>query len=198
MRPGMMTLAESVIPAFGTKPLIRDASLVFAGSLLIAALAQVMIPIGMVPVSGSTLGVMLVGSLLGSRRGAAAVIAYLIEGLAGLPVFSGFSMGAAVLLGTTGGYLLGFIPAAFVTGWLAERGWDRRFFSACAAMLIGNAVVFAVGVPWLAAVLGWDWGAAWRQGVVPFVPLDAGAKVLLAASLLPLAWHASSSFRRRA
>lgn len=182
-----LTLADVLVPGTQSRGLLRDACLVLGGSGIIALLAQVTIPIGAVPITGQTLGVMLVAAALGARRGTAAVVAYLIEGAGGLPVFSAGGFGASVIFGVTGGYLAGFIPAAWVTGWLAERGWDRGFWSACAAMAVGNALVFACGVPVYAAVAGWD--IALTDGLLKFLPLDAGLKVFLASSLLPAVWR---------
>ena len=181
------TLADLLpAPAAPLGRLGRDALLVVAGSAIIAACAQINVQVGVVPFTGSTLGVMLVAALLGSRRGVAAVLAYLLEGACGLPVFAGLSAGGAILMGTSGGYLVGFIPAAFVTGWLSERGWDRRLWTSCLAMVIGNALVFAVGVPWLARFEGWE--VAFQDGFLKFIPFDAGLKVLLAGAMLPLGW----------
>ena len=116
----------------------RSVSLAVAFSLLTALAAQIVIPIGPVPITGSTFAVLLTGALLGSRLGALAMIAYLIEGTSGLPFFYGGHGGIAHLLGPTGGYLVAFPAAAFITGAFAENGWDKRFFSAVAAMAVGQ------------------------------------------------------------
>jgi len=131
-----------------------DWRLIVLGSWLIVVLAQVRIPIGPVPITGQTLGVLLVGALLGSRQGPLSVAIYLGHGLIGLPVFTGGTTGMARLMGPTGGYLVGFIVAALVVGFLSERGWRRRFTTAAAAMVIGNVCVYAVGLPWLACFIG--------------------------------------------
>ena len=167
--------------------LLYNAVLVVGGSLLVALAAQVAIPLPFspVPVTGQTLGVLLVGVLLGSRRGAISVLAYLTEGLVGLPVFAGGRAGFAYFLGPTGGYLIGFVMAAFVTGYLAERGWDRRVWTALCAMLLGNAVIFVVGLPWLARFVGT--ARVLALGVYPFVPGDL-LKLALAATLVPAGW----------
>src|SRR5712664_3652085 len=112
----------------------RSVGLVFAFSLFTALAAQVAIPIGPVPITGQTFAVLLTGALLGSRLGAAAIIAYLVEGASGLPFFAGGHFGLAHLVGPTAGYLISFPAAAYVTGAFSEHGWDRRFFSAAAAM----------------------------------------------------------------
>src|SRR6266513_4171197 len=128
----------------------RSVSLVLAFSLLNALAAQIALPIGPVPITGQTFAVLLTGALLGSRLGAAALIAYLVEGAVGLPFFAGGSGGLAHILGPTGGYLVAFPAAAFVTGAFAEHGWDKRYPTAVAAMAIGSAIVFLGGWAWFA------------------------------------------------
>ncbi|MCS7087290.1 MAG: biotin transporter BioY, partial [Thermoflexales bacterium] len=143
------------------------------------------IPLQPVPITGQTFGVLLAGAALGARRGALALLAYLAQGLIGLPFFAGGTSGMARLLGPTGGYLVGFVAAAALVGWLSERGWDRRFISTFAAMALGNLVIYALGAPWLAQFVGWE--RALSAGVLPFLPGDA-IKALLAALALPSAW----------
>lgn len=183
-----MVYADLLRPTLRRSALLYDAALVLGGSLFIALSAQiaVQLPFSPVPVTGQTLAVLLVGALLGSRRGALAVLAYIAEGLAGLPVFAGGAAGLARLAGPTGGYLIGFVVAAYVVGLLAERGWDRRFGTTVAAMTLGNGVIYAIGATWLAVFVG---GAAqaWSLGVLPFLPGDA-LKIILAAVLLPGGW----------
>lgn len=166
-----------------------DATLVVLGSVLIAASAQlaVVLPlyISPVPITGQTFAVLLLGALYGSKRGAATVLAYLAEGLAGLPVFAGGAGGLHHLLGPTGGYLLGFIAAAFVVGLLAERRWDRRPQTAALAMTLGTITLFVPGVIWLAAFVGPH--KVLSAGLVPFVP-GALIKIALASLLLPQGW----------
>jgi biotin transport system substrate-specific component len=159
-----------------------------AGSWLIALSAQVAIPLPFspVPVTGQTLAVLLVGALLGSRRGSLAVLAYIAQGLAGLPVFAGGALGMARLLGPTGGYLVGFAAAAFLVGLLAERGWDRRVLTTAAAMILGNLVIYAIGALWLAPFVG-GLEQALATGVLPFIPGDL-VKIVAAALLLPAGW----------
>src|SRR6266850_109359 len=130
----------------------RSVSLVFAFSLLTALAAQIVIPIGPVPITGQTFAVLLTGALLGSRLGALAMIAYLIEGASGLPFFSGGTGGIAHLLGPTGGYLIAFPAAAYVTGAFAENGWDRHFLTAAAAMAIGSAIIMLSGWAWFSVL----------------------------------------------
>jgi biotin transport system substrate-specific component len=167
--------------------LALDSALVLAGSALIALSARVAIPLPFspVPVTGQTFAVLLVGAALGRWRGAAAVLAYLAEGAAGLPVFAGAHAGPAVLLGPTGGYLFGFVPGAWLCGLLAERGWDRRVGSTILSMILGNVAIFAVALPWLARYVGGS--NVWALGFWPFIPGDV-VKIGLAAAALPLAW----------
>ncbi|HSQ59731.1 MAG TPA: biotin transporter BioY [Acidobacteriota bacterium] len=175
--------------AWPAAALLYDLALIAAGSLLIALSAQVAIPLPFspVPVTGQTFGVLFVASMLGRARGTAAVLAYLAEGAAGLPVFAGLAAGPAKLLGPTGGYLLGFVPGAWLCGALAERGWDRTPLRATASMILGNIAIFALGLPWLARFVGAS--NVWALGFWPFLPGDI-VKIGLAAALLPLGWKA--------
>lgn len=165
-----------------------DLALILGGSLVIAASAQIAIPLPFtpVPITGQTLGVLLVGMALGSRRGALAVLAYLGEGLAGLPVFAEMRSGLATLLGPTGGYLVGFAAAAWAVGALAERGFDRSLPKTLLAFALGNAIIYAFGLLWLATFVPWPGTLA--AGLTPFLVGDA-LKALLAALLLPGAWR---------
>lgn len=161
--------------------------LLIGATLMIALSAQVSIHLWFtpVPITGQTFAVLLVGTLLGSKRGAAALLTYLAEGLAGMPVFANGTSGWAILSGPTGGYLVGFVAAAFVTGWLAERGWDRRVWTTALAMLIGNIVIYACGLTWLAKFVGT--ANVLEAGLTPFLTGDA-LKIALAAGLLPGGW----------
>lgn len=172
--------------------LTRDLMLVLAGSWLIALTAQISFTIGPVPVTGQTFGVLLVGALLGSRRGAVTLLAYLAQGFAGLPIFAGGMATTAVLAGPTAGYLLGFVPAAFVVGWLCERGWDRRVETAVIAMLFGNLIIYAFGLPLLSRLVGWD--QVLQLGLVPFIPGDI-LKIILAAIVMPAGWKLLQRFQ---
>ena len=180
----VLTLAEVTVPRGG---LLRDALLIAGASLLIALCARIVIPLPFtpVPITAQTFAVLLTGAALGARRGAAAIGLYVLEGLLGLPVFAGGAAGLVRLLGPTGGYLLGFIAAAYLTGTLAERGWDRTVRFAVAAMAAGNLVVYVFGVPWLAVFLGWP--DALSKGFLPFIPGDL-LKLAAAALVLPGAW----------
>jgi biotin transport system substrate-specific component len=141
-----------------------------------------------VPYTGQTAAVLLVGTVLGARLGAASMVLYVLAGSLGLPVYAEGDHGLARLLGATGGYLTGFVVAALVVGWLAQRGWDRSTHRAAGLMAMGNLVIYAVGVPVLVASLGMPLGQALWSGAAVFLPWDA-AKIALAAVALPLAWR---------
>ncbi len=188
-----MTLVDAVLP--GRVGWTKNILLVGAFASLMPLLAGIAIPLPFtpVPITGQTFGVLLAGALLGPRRGALAMLVYLAEGLAGLPVFAGGTnawspslLGVPVIIGPSAGYLLSFPVAAFAVGVLAERGWDRRFWRAVAMMLVGQAVIYLVGLPWLGAYVGMD--RALPLGLLPFFPGDV-LKVLLASALLPSAWR---------
>lgn len=183
-----MTFVD-VVPAgkLKTHVWLYDSFLVLGGSLLLALSAQIAIPLPFspVPITGQTFAVLVVGMLFGRWRGAAAVLAYLIEGCAGLPVFAEGKAGLAVLLGPTGGYLVSFVPAAFLVGYLAEKGWDRKIPTTFLAMILGNVIIFGLGAGWLGKFVGTD--KALSLGVYPFLIGDA-VKIGLATFALPGAW----------
>ncbi len=165
----------------------RSAGLVIVFSLFIAAAAQFAIQIGPIPITGQSFAVLLTGALLGSRLGAAAVIAYLIEGAAGLPFFAGGGAGIMRFFGPTGGYLIAFPAAAFVTGAFAEHGWDKKYLSAVAAMAIGSLVILLGGWVLFSITTTTSPVAAFQITVWPFLPGDV-VKIALAASVLPTGW----------
>lgn len=188
-----LTLVDAVRP--DALSLQRDILLVLTFGTLMGALAQIAVPLPFtpVPVTGQTLGVLLIGALLGSRRGGAAMLVHLAEGLAGLPVFAEGNtawtltrMGVPAIIGPTAGYLFAFPVAAFVVGWLAERGWDRRPLTAAGAMLLGQAVIYAGGLSWLSFYVGI--ASAVPLGMLPFLSGDA-IKLVLAATALPGGWQ---------
>lgn len=173
------TYADLIRPSTRTRQIALDILLVIAGSLLVALLSQVRIQAGFspVPITGQTLAVLLVGATLGSRRGALAMLTYLAQGAIGLPVFAGEA--------ATAGYRVGFVAAAFIVGWLAERGWDRRPLTTALAMLAGSAAIYLFGVSWLAILVGSD--KALPMGLYPFIVGDM-LKLALAMALLPAGW----------
>ncbi|HEV7473352.1 MAG TPA: biotin transporter BioY, partial [Pyrinomonadaceae bacterium] len=148
---------------------------------------QVVIPIGPIPITGQTFAVLLTGALLGSRLGAMAMIVYLIEGASGLPFFYGGHGGFAHLLGPTGGYLVAFPAAAFITGAFAENGWDKRYLAAVTAMAIGSLVILAAGWTWFAVLMHATPLAAFKVSVMPHLAGDV-IKILLATAVLPTGW----------
>jgi len=166
---------------------VRQVGLVIGFSLLTALAAQVVIPIGPIPITGQTFAVLLTGALLGSRLGAMAMIAYLIEGASGLPFFAGGHAGLLHLMGPTGGYLIAFPAAAFITGAFAEHGWDRKFLTAAAAMAIGSLVIMLSGWMWFSFVMRTSPALTFFISVLKFIPGDI-IKICLAAAVLPSGW----------
>lgn len=182
--------AETLAGAF-VAPLdwTRSAALVVSFSLFVALMAQVVVPLPFtpVPITGQTFAVLLTGALLGSRLGVLALVAYLAEGACGLPFFTRAAGGAHYLFfSPTAGYLFAFPFAAFVTGRLAERGWDRRILTAAAAMALGSVLILACGWAWLTLFFR-DASQAFTAGVAPFVVGDI-VKIALAAAALPAGW----------
>jgi biotin transport system substrate-specific component len=178
-------LASVLWPASGQSRLLRALALVVLGSLLLTASAKIMVPFWPVQMSMQTFAVLIIGAAYGSRLAFATVAAYLAQGAAGLPVF-GLGGGLAYFAGPTGGYLVGFLVAATLVGWLAERGFGRHVVTALVAFLAGDAVIFLFGVGWLAVLIGP--GPAIAGGLVPFLPAEV-LKIALAVALLPLAWR---------
>ncbi|HEV7744573.1 MAG TPA: biotin transporter BioY [Pyrinomonadaceae bacterium] len=165
----------------------RSVSLAVVFSLLTALAAQIVIPIGPVPITAQTFAVLLTGALLGSRLGAMAMIAYLLEGGVGLPFFYGGHGGIAHLFGPTGGYLVAFPAAAFITGAFAENGWDKRLVTAVAAMFVGSIVILLAGWAWFSLVMHTPMLVAFKLSVLPHIPGDI-IKILLAAAVMPTGW----------
>ena len=175
--------------------LLWDAVLVVGFACLTAAFAQISFWIGLVPITGQTFAVLLAGALLGSRRGALSQLSYLAIGATGIPHWFalGGPIGIARLIGPTGGYLIGFVAVAFVVGWLAERGWDRRVWTAALAMLAGEIVLFVFGLSWLAHFV--PGGTVLQVGLYPFIIGDL-IKVVAAALILPSGWLLLRRFKR--
>ena len=185
----MNTMAEDCFPRIGilSNPIIYNLLLILGGSLFISLTAQLAfrLPFTPVPITMQTFGVLLIGLTYGSKRGALTLVAYLAEGAMGLPVFANGGCGIAYLCGPTGGYLFGFVVAAFVIGYLAENGWDRKMLTAFAAMLIGTIVLFAFGLLGLSRFVGED--KLFVAGLIPFIPGEIFKSILVAISL-PTAW----------
>ncbi len=188
-QPVYPTLSSIAVPQ---PHLIRSALLVLGGAALVAVCAQISVPMYPVPLTLQTLAVLLVGAALGSRKGVAAMLTYLAAGAAGLPVFAGG--GASLLSARTGhltptlGYLLGFVLAAGLVGWLVERfAADRTPLGTALAMLAGNAVIYALALPLLSGLTGLKGEGLFSAGFTPFLLGDA-IKLALAAALLPGAW----------
>ena len=181
----------------------QDALLVVAASLLVAVSASIAIwlPNTPIPVTAQTLTVLLTGALLGSRLGSLALLTYLGEGLAGLPVFAGGTNawspsripGVPTILGPTAGYLVGFVVAAWLTGWLSERNWDRRVHTALLAMLAGQAMIYVCGLSGLVRFA--PAANLFELGVLPFLVGDA-IKITLGAVVLPAGWVAVQHLRK--
>jgi biotin transport system substrate-specific component len=195
-----ITIADFLVPIQVGERIssrVRHLALVVAGALFIALTANIsiLVPGSPVPLTGQTFSVLLVGGALGLRRGVLATGLYLVLGFF-LPVYaehaSGISRiatvdGGTLVLGATGGYLIGFLVAAGVVGRLAELGWDRHMAGALAAMAIGNVIIYIFGVPWLMAATGMNLSAAINVGLLPFVITDL-IKLVLAAGVFPVAW----------
>ncbi|MCX8102554.1 MAG: biotin transporter BioY [Geminicoccaceae bacterium] len=179
------TLAARLWPVEAGNATTRAIVLIVAGSLLLTLSAKVQVPFWPVPMTMQTFVVLLIGATYGARLGAATLAAYLALGAAGLPVFAS-GAGPAYMMGPTGGYLVGFLVAAWLVGKLAERGLDRRVLTALPMFLVGDVVILALGVSWLATLIGFE--KAWAAGVLPFLPAEA-LKIALAMALLPLAWR---------
>ncbi len=176
----------------------RHAALIAAGALFIylCSLVVIVLPDNPVPITGQTLGVLVVGGALGFRRGSLATLLYVTIGIIGFPAFAEHKSGIAtiaafedgkLILGATGGYLIGFVLASAIVGRLAELGWDRHLGGSVAAMLLGSAAIYAVGLPWLMAATGFTPAETIEKGLLPFIPGDV-LKLALAAGIFPFAW----------
>jgi biotin transport system substrate-specific component len=195
-----ITIADFLVPIQVSERIssrARHIALIVAGALFIALTANftILVPGSPVPLTGQTFSVLLVGGALGMRRGVLATSLYLVLGFF-LPVYaqnmSGISRiasvdGGTLVLGATGGYLIGFVVASGVVGRLAELGWDRRLAGAVAAMAIGNVIIYVFGLPWLMAATGMNFADTIQAGLTPFLITDL-VKLALAAGVFPLAW----------
>ncbi len=185
---GRSTLAETLWPAEALPGWLRHVLLAIGGSLLLTLSAKISVPFYPVPMTMQTFAVLLIGAAFGWRLGAATVLLYLAQGAVGLPVFAGTpanGLGLTYMMGPTGGYLIGFVVAAALVGWLAERGWDRSFLWLVAAMFIGQAVISTYGIAWLGSSIGL--AKAWAVGVMPFLYANL-FKILLAAACVRACW----------
>jgi biotin transport system substrate-specific component len=187
MRPDAATLRWAAFPGTG---LLTDVLLVLGGAGFVALAAQVSfdLPFTPVPITGQTFAVVLVGASLGALLGLASLGLYIFVGALGAPIYADGNHGWEILSGPTGGYIVGFVLAAGLAGYLAQRRWDRRFSSAVAAMLTGNVLIYAVGLPWLAEDQNLGFEGTLEAGLYPFVVGDL-LKLYLAGALLPGAWR---------
>jgi biotin transport system substrate-specific component len=194
LAPERRVLADVIPhPSTRARSFAVDAALVLTGAAVVAVLAQVEIPLWPVPITGQTLGVILVGAALGARRGAAALLTYMLLGLAGLPVFAGFTGTLAAVAKPSFGFIIGFVFSAYVAGWFAERAWDRRPALAFVGFAAASVIPFLFGIPYLAVVLNVVLGMEltfWQileAGLFPFI-VGGLIKAAIAAILIPGAW----------
>jgi biotin transport system substrate-specific component len=183
-------MANLVWPLDKSINTLRYLVLAIAGSLLIAVSSKIQIPFYPVPMTMQTFVILGLSMAYGWRLAIATLTLYLLEGALGLPVFAGTpekGIGLVYMMGTTGGYLLGFLAAAVTCGWLGEKGWDRNVFKTAAAMFIGNVLIYIPGILWLGVLLGWDKPII-DWGLTPFILGDL-AKLSLAAIVFPLVWR---------
>jgi biotin transport system substrate-specific component len=181
------TLISALWPVRAATAALRWIVLMIVGSALLAVCSQIAVPLQPVPITMQTFAVLVIAMAYGWRLGAATVALYLAEGAVGLPVFAEFSGGPATLFGPTGGYLLGFVLAAAIVGYLGERGWDRDIPRTALAMLAGNIALYVPGLFWLSGFVD-GFENAITYGLMPFLGGDL-LKLALAAFLMPLAWR---------
>jgi biotin transport system substrate-specific component len=187
-------LISLALPQEGITRYLAQALLVIGGTLLLTLSAKTKVVLGPVDLSLQTLAVLVIAASFGMRLGVATLLLYLAEGAMGFPVFQSTpekGIGIAYMLGTTGGFLAGFVVMAAIVGWAADRGWDRNPFKLFGAMLAGEVVMMAMGFAWLAVIIGA--GKSWQFGVAPFILPDL-IKVALASAIVPAVW---SLFARR-
>ncbi len=168
--------------------LLRQAALVLGGAALTALAAQARIPLYPVPVTLQTLAVMLCGITMGTRLGLLSQLVYVAAGVCGLPVFTEGSFGPQQLVGPTGGYIVAFILSAGLLGWMADRGWDRKFLTSSVALGIGSLLILSMGTAWLATGMHMGWAKAWAVGFAPFVAIEV-LKAVAVMTAMPLAWR---------
>jgi biotin transport system substrate-specific component len=188
----MRPLVSLALPQEGAARLATQIFLAVTGTLLLTLSAKTKVVLGPVDISMQTLAVFLISASFGMRLGVATLLLYMAEGAMGFPVFQGTpekGIGMAYMLGSTGGYLAGFVAMAAIVGWAADRGWDRHPIKLFNAMLVGEVLMMAMGFAWLALLIGAE--KSWQFGVVPFIVGDL-IKVALAASLVPAVWSLMS------
>jgi biotin transport system substrate-specific component len=199
-RPGLIAVTDQAatlrVAVFPRSGLLTDAVLVLGGAAFVGLLAQISYKLHFtpVPLTGQTFAVLLVGAAYGPGLGAASMIAYALLGIVGVPLYADHSHGWSTFSGSSGGYIVGFVLAAAVTGRLSERGWDKKFSSSIASMLTGSVVIYLCGAIWLHHELHASWETTLVDGVYPFVPGDM-VKLYLAAAALPGAWSLVRRFR---
>ncbi|MER8444202.1 biotin transporter BioY [Mesorhizobium sp. M1066] len=184
----MRPLVSLALPQNGAARLATQLFLAIAGTLVLTLSAKTKVMLGPVDISMQTLAVLLIAAAFGIRLGVATLLLYMAEGAMGFPVFQSTpekGLGIAYMLGSTGGYLAGFVVMAAIVGWAADRGWDRHPIKLFNAMLVGEVVMMAMGFAWLALLIGPE--KSWQFGVVPFIIGDL-IKVALAACLVPAVW----------
>lgn len=189
---GPATLADRVY----RPSLAMDAVLILVGAAFISICAQIVVPIWPIPSTAQIVGILIVAFSLGMIRGTLSLIIYVSMGALGLPVFNSGGAGVEHLMGTTGGYLFGFILAAAIAGYFAWRRWDRTFGRALLAGSIATLAAFAVGLPWLAAVAGYSFQETMEFGFLAIVP-GSVVKVLFVAVVMSTAWHGIRSIERK-
>lgn len=188
-----LTFVDVIFPshnepaARSTQTLLKKIGLVLSFSIFtaVSAKVQIYLPFTPVPITGQTLAVLLTGTILGSQMGALSISIYLLAGIVGVPLFSGESAGMTYLLGPTGGYLIGFLISAYIVGKLAERGSDRLLKSCLPMMLLGELIIYAFGLVWLARFVPMN--KLLMAGLIPFIPGDL-IKLALASVIMPLGW----------
>jgi len=178
-------LVPTLVPA---QTLLRQAGLVIGGAALTALAAQASIPLQPVPLTLQTLAVTLCGITMGARLGLLSQLTYLAAGACGLPVFANGAFGIQQFVGPTAGYLVAFALAAGLLGWMADRGWDRKIWSASIALALGNLLILTVGTAWLALGMHLGWPTAWATGFAPFI-VGAVMKSVVVVIAMPVAWR---------
>lgn len=190
------SMADNLISERPAARLAWYVALAVLGTLLLTLSAKTRLPLGFVDLSLQTLAIYVIAAVFGMRLGLATLLLYMAEGAAGLPVFQAApekGLGLAYMMGPTGGYLVGFVLAAIVVGWAADRGWDRSIVRFAGALLTGEVLIMGFGFAWLATLIGVD--SAWNYGVVPFIMPDL-VKVAIAALAVPAVWNLLGRFAR--